>query len=351
MKKSICFFLGWAALFVCSPLYAAPTGYCTADGGPHQSELAISTTIAARDNVVGHVASTTVDTGAVYSGACHCVTDKSGKWDHNYFTAVINPALTQSARRNNVQYYNLDEFLDVSISLEILGPGFVNAPFEDVANDPEGVFTCVNGVKTLKFDSGSKGLIYFYVIQPFTGRMDIPRTLISHLYATINPDYPLTESLSDVYISGYVEATQECEVNGGQIITVDFDKIPASEFSSTQGGAITSRRIEVPVTVSCTGMARGQGIQAEMQANPVAGDPSMIQTDNPDVGIKIYTNDQGKELGNVNGGKMPAAMGNPVLGRESGSLSFWAAPASATGTKPEPGAFNAQAILVLEVTN
>lgn len=351
MKKSICFFLGWATLFACSPLYAAPTGYCTADGGTHISELTINSTIAARDNVTGHVASTTVDNGNLYQGTCYCVTDRNGQWHNDNYTAVINPSLIESANRGNVQYYQLDEFLDVGISIEIYGTGLVNAPFKDVINHPNGVSTCTNGIKTSKFDSGSKGIIYFYVTQPFTGKTAIPRTLISHLYSTINPEYPLTEPLADIYISGYVEATQECEINGGQIITVNFDKIPATEFSSTRGGAITSRRIEVPVTVSCTGMARGQGIQAEMQANPVAGDPSMIQTDNPDVGIKIYTNDQGKELGNVNGGKMPAAMGNPVLGRESGSLSFWAAPASATGTKPEPGAFNAQAILVLEVTN
>ncbi len=73
------------------------------------------------------------------------------------------------------------------------------------------------------------------------------------------------------------------------MIYFDFDTIPASEFSSTAGQAITSK-IAKTVSIECTGMGdeRTQKVDASFTGTNRSSDDTMVATDNADVGIKIY---------------------------------------------------------------
>ena len=332
--------------------FSAPTGYCVADSGTFHNVLPFSgTTITVQQNRAGQVVERDVDNGLSYQGHCYCQTDINGSWAHIYYAAIMNPALPESGARSGIQYYNLDEYLDVGVSFYILGKGYFNAPFADQPNQPsDGVYKC-HGVAgdPLPFYSGGQAKLYFYIKQPFIGKIVIPQTLISKLYGTITPDDPLNVAMSDVYIAGDITAPQSCTINAGQIIEFDFKQIPASEFSSTAGTALTARKQTQTVNVDCTGMAQGQDVDVSLHASPVASDPTMIQTSNPDVGIKVY--DEFNNEVNVNGGIMETEMGRIRLGEEDGSLTFSAAPASATGARPEPGVFDATATINVEIKN
>ncbi|EBA2368292.1 fimbrial protein [Salmonella enterica] len=336
-------------LMVCfyNNLFAADT-YCEADGGVHHSVLVFSgTKISAAQNNAGQTINQNVDNGDQYKGVCHC----NRNYSYIYYTAEDNPALQKTTSRSNVQYYNLDEYLDVGLSIKILGRGFINVPFTNKPNDPDGSYTCTNKKNTTTFTSGSDAIIYFYIKEPFIGKVTIPTTLLASLYATTSSrSSGHTNKLSDVYIQGDITAPQECVINGGQTIEVDFGKIPASEFSATPGAAITDRKIPITASVKCTGMSTGQDVEVSLHATQAGSLPTVIETTNADVGIKMY--DEYNNEVDVNGGRMETDMGTRSrLGVEDGEFNFSAAPASATGTRPQPSTFDANVTITMEIKN
>jgi type 1 fimbria pilin len=346
LRLVICFIFLTSAIF-CKNLLVADV-YCEADGGTHHSILTFpNKTISATQNKSGQTFEQHVDNGNRYHGFCYCTSN----FNYVYYTAVENSSLAKSGVRSNIQYYNLNEHLDVGISIAILGRGYINVPFSNQPNNPDGKNTCTDNKKIATFDSGSDAIIYFYVKEPFIGKVTIPTMLMASLYGKTNAtgaDSPTP--LADVYIQGDITAPQECEVNGGQVIEVNFEKIPASEFSSTPGSAITSRKIPIKASVKCTGMAAGQDVEVSLHATQTAASPTMLQTSNDDVGIKIY-DEYDKEV-DVNGGRMETDMGKRSrLGEEDGEFNFSAAPGSATGARPKPGTFNANATIIMEIKN
>ncbi|MDS0937596.1 fimbrial protein, partial [Enterobacter hormaechei] len=156
--------------------------------------------------------------------------------------------------------------------------------------------------------------------------------------------------LADVFIQGDITAPQECEVNGGQIIEVDFGKISASSFSSVAGTGLSDKKIPIKASVRCTGMSSGQDVEVSLHATQAGAFSTMIETTNQDVGIKVY--DEFNQEVDVNGGRMETDMGTRSrLGVETGEFNFSAAPASATGARPEPGTFTATATITMEIKN
>ncbi|MEX5798386.1 fimbrial protein [Enterobacter hormaechei] len=333
---------------VCQHAWSADT-YCEAKGGTHHSILSFSgTTLSASQNKAGQTISKQVDNGGQYEGVCHCNRD----YNYVYFTAKDNPALRKSVSRNKVQYYVLDEYLDVGLSIMIMGRGYINVPFEDRPNNPSGYYNCVNSLNTTTFTSGSDATIYFYVKEPFIGTVTIPLTLLASLYANTSSvlatDYG--NKLADVFIQGDITAPQECEVNGCQIIEVDFGKISASSFSSVAGTGLSDKKIPIKASVRCTGMSSGQDVEVSLHATQAGAFSTMIETTNQDVGIKVY--DEFNQEVDVNGGRMETDMGTRSrLGVETGEFNFSAAPASATGARPEPGTFTATATITMEIKN
>ncbi|MBT1569744.1 fimbrial protein, partial [Klebsiella pneumoniae] len=95
-------------------------------------------------NKAGQTISKQVDNGGQYEGVCHCNRD----YNYVYFTAKDNPALQKSVSPNKVQYYVIDEYLAVGLSIMIMGRGYINVPFEDRPNNPSGYYNCVNSLNT-----------------------------------------------------------------------------------------------------------------------------------------------------------------------------------------------------------
>lgn len=340
-------YLPLLAIFFGSHVVAADT-YCEANGGTHHSVLVFSgTKISTDNNKTGQFFNKNVDNGEQYSGVCHC----KRNYNYVYYTAKDNPAMGKTAVRSNIQYYNLNNYLDVGLSIKIFGRGYINVPFENLANNPDGSYSCINNKNTAPFTSGSDAIIYFYIKEPFVGTIPIPATLLASLYAsTSSSNSNNTTVLSDVYIQGDITAPQECVINGGQTIEVKFDKIPASEFSSIPGVAITDRKIPVTASIKCTGMAEGQNVEISLHATQAGSLPTVIETTSADVGIKMY-DEQNNEV-DVNGGRMATDMGaRNRLGQKEGEFNFYAAPASATGTRPQPGQFEASATITMEIKN
>lgn len=89
-------------------------------------------------------------------------------------------------------------------------------------------------------------------------------------------------------------------------------------------------------------------VYSSLHADPVDSDALMMKVNgNDDVGIVIY--DKWNRQVNVNGGRMDMDQGVNNDGAQSNSLTFTAAPASATGAQPKPGTFEAWATITLEI--
>lgn len=326
----------------------AGDAYCEADGGTHQSILSFAgTSISTTQNKIGQTVDEHVDNGGQYTGLCHCDND----YYIIYYTAKDNAALLKSGMRNNIQYYGLNDYLDVGLAIAIYGRGYIAVPFSDQPNKSGGVYYCTRGKNSTPYTSGSDAIIHFYIKEPFIGKTVIPRTLLASLYGKTSYEGQYsTTPLTNVYIQGDITASQECVINGGQIIEFDFGQIPASEFSSQAGTALAGRKKSVTVSVKCTGMASGQDVDMSLHATQSGSYPTMLQTSHPDVGIKVY--DETDNEVDVNGGRMAAEMGNRTLnGNKNGDFTFSAAPASATGNRPAPDTFDATATLTIEMLN
>ena len=200
--------------------------------------------------------------------------------------------------------------------------------------------------------SGAKAIVYFYIKKTFAGKLIIPETKIVTLYGTISRDTPVdySQPMADVYIRGDITAPQSCEINNLQPVYFDFKEIPAADFSSVVGSAVTTHKITKTVTIECEnlGILNTDDISTSFYATEPNTDNSMVVTSNSNVGIKIYDKNN-KEI-KVNGGELPTDMGkSTVYGEKSGSVTFSAAPASLTGARPAPGQFTATATITVEI--
>ncbi|MCH5361623.1 fimbrial protein [Escherichia fergusonii] len=355
MKNNIlvwCFSI--VAIFYTNTTLAAPQGICTPDNGVFHSVLDFpGYVITATQNKAGSTFNTTVTNGGSYPAHCHCNTGKVGEFPYIYYTAKINDALSYAGVHSNVNYYNLNPHLDVGIAIDLLGVGFVNAPFEYHANDPDvtTVYNC-GREEPLDISSGAKAKIYFYIKKPFAGKVTIPTTLVAKLYGTISRDTPIdySQPMADVYVRGDITAPQSCEINSLQPINFDFSTIPAADFSSVVGSAVSAHKITKTVTIKCEylGIMNTDDITTSFYATEPSSDNSMVVTSNPNVGIKIY--DKNNREINVNGGELPTDMGaTSVIGEKAGNVTFSAAPASLTGARPAPGTFTATATITIEI--
>lgn len=342
------FTLFFAAFF----LQAAPTGYCVPDNGKYHNYFTVAEQLTTLDNLVGmqHMIDMNNSTTS-FKGTCYCQTGKNESYDHAYITSVVNPALQPTTSRNNISYYYLNKYLDIGLQIYILGVGYTTVPFDHLPNDIGGTYRCHNGVSSqTTFYSGGSGFIYLYVKKQFTGTITIPSMVMANIYATIDPRTVSNEIISDVIVQGSVTVPQTCEIDEGQAIMIDFKSILASEFSANRRQAVSSRKITRQVNIKCSNMMFTDTLGASFHASAATADSTMVATDNPDVGIKIYDK-HNREI-NVNGGELEAEttkMPVTLEGETLGTLTFSSAPASATGSRPAPGPFNGTATLTIEI--
>lgn len=355
-------YAGMALLFMGSASgYAATSGTCETTTGTHVLSLTFPLTqIAADHNVSGTTLLDVADATAsdTYSVKCTCDTaHRNGTYHEIYYTGDPAPGMVFSHTYNGLSFYYLNEYVDVGTKIYILNAGYTGVPFENVSNQvPNTTNHTCGGASTsavgVKLDTGTNSHLSFHIKKSINGTVVIPLTDVAVLYAGLSSSSPRGDIIAKVRIKGSLVAPQSCTINGGQDITVDFDAIPASEFSSTIGQAITTHKITKTVDISCTGMEdeRTQGVDVSFDTTTPGADGSLIATSNEDVGIKIY-NKNNVPI-DVNGGILPTDMGTTtLLGRKNGSVTFSAAPASLTGERPQPGTFTASATLTIEFTN
>ncbi|HGY3718665.1 TPA: fimbrial protein StgD [Citrobacter gillenii] len=290
-----------------------------------------------------------------YKAHCDCLTHFTTLYSDIYYTA--RSPLSINTTRSGYTYYTLNNNLSIATSIHVQGRGYVAVPFEGQENNQVSSGYCFTSATShdgedITLETGTEVEISFLINEPFIGKVTIPSTIVADLYGGLDASSSIasTDRLAEIRILGDITVPQNCEIAPGQNLVVDFKQIEAASFSANKGEAITSNKVTKTILVQCTGMADENIVYSTFKADPVDSDAMMMKVNgNDDVGIVVY--DKWGQIVNVNGGSMDMDMGANNKGEENNSLTFSAAPASATGARPKPGTFEAYATITLEIKN
>ncbi|MDQ9181253.1 hypothetical protein QBS63_04000 [Cronobacter sakazakii] len=66
----------------------------------------------------------------------------------------------------------------------------------------------------------------------FFGQMTIPQMAVAAIYGTVRPGQYSSEPMAKVFVEGTITVPQSCEINAGEVISVDFGTIFAKNFAT-----------------------------------------------------------------------------------------------------------------------
>ncbi|WP_313047824.1 fimbrial protein [Atlantibacter subterraneus] len=280
------------------------------------------------------------DLGGEYAAGCSCTT---GTYTSTYYTTQTN--LPVGHNDGTHQYYKINEYLEVATEIYIGGTvySYIPTPFSYFSNrntwSPQCNVPNASGYKT-----GSAGKLSLYLAKSFIGSQSFSATVVS-IYGNSAPGEPLGPvPMSIVTISGNVVVPQNCVINAGQTVLVDFGTLLSADFKTAgqKPNGFTDKSFNVPI--KCTNIGASVNLKLTIQATPTPQYTQAIASDNPDVGIEV-TNSQGTVL-------TPNDINSiiPFITDSSGNaeVTLKAYPISTTGKAPAEGVFTALATLRID---
>ncbi|AFJ46897.1 fimbrial protein [Shimwellia blattae] len=305
--------------------------YYRTRGGTYNYEYDISTPLQGIYNSAGKIAGPLNKSApGSYRGTCDCPVINGPR----AASVWLESPLPVYATVGGETYYKINEYLGVAMGTTDLNGRIYYAParYQDRAEAPP--FTCLLSLshtyETTR--AGANMRLKLYVIRPFIGEVIIPRTLVANYFinTTRGGGKPATP-LVRMYARGSVSVPQSCEINAGQIITVDFGNIATGNFGTAGSKARGVNPITRNVSVSCKGVEERANLALRLQAGSVSG--NAIVSDNKDVGFMLTDSaDRPITPNDVNSGIRFLLDG---LGKSNVPVRIY--PVSVTGNPPAEG--------------
>ncbi len=178
------------------------------------------------------------------------------------------------------------------------------------------------------------------IIKPFIGGTTIPQQTIYTVYASTTPSEPLIYPVYTIGYYGKITAPQNCQINSGTTIDLDFKNISANDFMQAGAGNKPSSVTEQnkTVTIQCSNMQSVATLTMRLEAEKSQGD--MMVSNNPDIGFKLSDMNGNILIPNNINSFLPFTLQNDYA-----EILLKAWPVSITGQKPATGAFNSRGIL------
>ncbi|MFD3248475.1 fimbrial protein [Rahnella aquatilis] len=213
----------------------------------------------AQENAVGQTYDHTFNAGQQgYQIMCNC-TDSDVDTDAILILYTLKSSLPAGHTNN---YYKINDHLDVMTSISIPKTSEpVIVPTNKISDatrhrDKDGTGICPQQSTQDTLTTGSEGNLSFYVTKPFVGQLEIPRTAVAEVYATSatssSNSTKSTVPVAIVYVSGTITVPQSCEINKGEIISVDFGSIGASKFTRLKQPPENYRPNTFDIVYDCT---------------------------------------------------------------------------------------------------
>lgn len=329
---------GLAALMI-SPQAMAGNGWCQNNSGaPFQDSFSfVQTFTDPSQNQAGRLFNRLYEwnTGGNYRTSCDC------NLSAILWAKATIPGLTQTQTRNGLNFYRLNEYLEVAS--EIYLAGYKRRFFPTPVNNQDfNIILC--GAHGTYFDAGSRGYISLYFTRPFVGQVTIPPTVILNVYGSTESGSYSSIPMTQISMSGTVTVPQSCEINIGQPIHVDFGDIAANNFKTVGQKPTGFTPHTVTMTLACTNISAGVNISLSFQGAADSHDNSALATSNNDIGVRIE---------NITGTKIPVLSGllpvNMNYSAQTGETTMKIYPINTSGNLPAGGGFSATATIQAEI--
>lgn len=337
---------GWSQLS-----FATGAGNCDPNGGTINSQYSWGTyNITDPDNnVAGYVTPSHQVTSGVQSQTLYCACS-GGPFSNLYMFGETT--LTKYNDAGGVVYYNIpgNEYLAVGLTIwSQLRNAWLTLPFGPISNDTgtdktEYYCNANNTIYIGGSHSGSKANISFEVIKPFVGGTYIINVKVGSLYWTIgNGTQSSYGSIpgNNYVVSGTITVPQNCVINAGTVISVDFGSLYSGDFKVAGQKPDDSPIKTFNVPVKCTNIAAPANLTLRLQATADSHYSQAISSDNPDVGV-VVTNSEGTII-TPNDTTSVVPFQTDTSG--NANITLKAYPVSTTGNTPKEGLFTALAYL------
>ncbi|WP_407439983.1 fimbrial protein [Lelliottia sp.] len=195
----------------------------------------------------------------------------------------------------------------------------------------------------------------FYIKKPIIGKEAIPTTLVVQNYTCLyfgsgSCDTTGAQQVSNIWLSGSLSAPLSCTINEGSTIEVDFGNIVSKQFNGKsrppQGYVLKN----VDISYHCDDNAIGNNDRIKLT---LTADQGVVDSSEPlvakmldkdDVGVRIYDeNNQNVALDGTF--EFPV----PMDDQGNGVVRIKAAPVSTTGKTPEPGQFEGNVTVKMDL--
>lgn len=338
----------------------AYTNFCKPDNGTYnyRYEFGMLTVVDPKGNKPGYLFPRPYqwDLGGNFSGTCDCDPEPETEPDHiadnTYFsTATILPQGHTDGSRN---FFIINEYLEAATEIWISGArkAYFPTPWFNESNEyaslgyktaSTNTARCYNpDLPTSKYQTwstGSKGKLWVYITKPFVGSIFVENTKIQDVYASMNPGSYGGTPMSSIWINGQITVPQNCIIDAGQLITVDFGKIWSGDFTTKGQKLVGYTEKKIKASMKCNNIAAYTNLTLRFQSEVSPDDSTFIKTDNADVGVELL--DENGKLVLPNNGLMPFTINENY----EASVSFQVAPVSTTGNVPTAGQFKALAYI------
>lgn len=294
-----------------------------------------------------------------YQISCNC-TDSDAKSNNGLM--IMYSLKTSLPVGHRSTYYKLNDHIDVLTEIKI--PNVANlatVPTSQAISDgtrhrdSSNTGICKQQVTQDTLTTGSQGKLTFYITTPFVGQMDIPRTEIARIYASASPSPdtspPLGTPVAIVYLTGTLTVPQSCEINQGEIISVYFGSIQASNFTTLNAAPDNYRPVTFDIKYDCTKnglptIPSKNKLLMVLEGNDVQNQYQLVARRRPSdnkADIGIIVEDSG-------GTFIPFTQGIlPMSQNGQGKLTLITYPINLVGGELETGEFNAMATLKIDI--
>jgi hypothetical protein len=251
------------------------------------------------------------------------------------FTA--SSPLVPTTLEGTTQWFNVNEYLDTTINVAVQGNRYV--PFRNVkggsANDVAG---------NTSMPAGTTGFLDLKIIKPFVGTTSFDNIHVADIFLSKQSGVYSPEPIAQVFLNGVISVPQNCSVNAGAVIHVDFGTMYNTDFTAAGQKAdnVTPQTFSVPV--ECNYGASLANLSLSLKGTATANGDA-IQSDNPDVGVAITNQNSDLLRPNDDSSSIPLALDQIDTETFSTNVMLSAYPVSTTGNAPAEGTFTALAVL------